>query len=335
MISVEANAFHDNFTRSDPEPIAALPHPFTGQYDECGFPVTYLPELVLMAASNAIREKSNWWEKFKDPVISARWRQELAALREENHVPHQLADDQIDYLFLELEWYAEQRLKHVKPGNEIPTEIGIDGTRRADGLVPPGLKERLMGWVKKLMDVPEDQRDWHPDSNRQVLDLVHPQGKTMEVAPMDGGIESIYFSKKFQWLSTDFTISSEGRVKFESYINNVHPIEHKVMYPVLEEILELFIPMFEDVLMDMRAYPTKDKRFSVDFRDWYGDESQSFSPPSEPERYNLRTGQKLQVIVKLANIELTPENPRYTGGSWHVEGMASENIAASGIYYYH
>lgn len=94
----------------------------------------------------------------------------------------------------------------------------------------------------------------------------------MEVAPMDGGIESIYFSKKVQWLSTDFTISSEGRVKFESYINNVHPIEHKVMYPVLEEILELFIPMFEDVLMDMRAYPTKDKRFSVDFRDWYGDE---------------------------------------------------------------
>lgn len=41
------------------------------------------------------------------------------------------------------------------------------------------------------------------------------------------------------------------------------------------------------------------------------------------------------MIVKLANIELTPENPRYTGGSWHVEGMASENIAASGIYYYH
>ena len=29
----------------------------------------------------------------------------------------------------------------------------------------------------------------------------------------------------------------------------------------------------------------------------------------------------LQVIVKLANIELTPENPEYDGGSWHVEGQ--------------
>jgi hypothetical protein len=29
----------------------------------------------------------------------------------------------------------------------------------------------------------------------------------------------------------------------------------------------------------------------------------------------------LQVIVKLANIELTPEKPSYEGGTWHVEGQ--------------
>ena len=29
----------------------------------------------------------------------------------------------------------------------------------------------------------------------------------------------------------------------------------------------------------------------------------------------------LQVIVKLANIELSPEKPEYEGGSWHVEGQ--------------
>jgi hypothetical protein len=29
----------------------------------------------------------------------------------------------------------------------------------------------------------------------------------------------------------------------------------------------------------------------------------------------------LQVIVKLANIHLTPEKPEYEGGSWHVEGQ--------------
>lgn len=29
----------------------------------------------------------------------------------------------------------------------------------------------------------------------------------------------------------------------------------------------------------------------------------------------------LQVIVKLANIHLTPEKPTYEGGTWHVEGQ--------------
>jgi hypothetical protein len=29
----------------------------------------------------------------------------------------------------------------------------------------------------------------------------------------------------------------------------------------------------------------------------------------------------LQVIVKLANIHLTPDKPEYEGGTWHVEGQ--------------
>ena len=35
-------------------------------------------------------------------------------------------------------------------------------------------------------------------------------------------------------------------------------------------------------------------------------------------------GRRLQVIVKLANIMLTPEKPRYVGGTWHVEGELQE-----------
>jgi hypothetical protein len=39
---------------------------------------------------------------------------------------------------------------------------------------------------------------------------------------------------------------------------------------------------------------------------------------------NFRTDfadRRLQVIVKLANIELTPDKPEYEGGSWHIEGQ--------------
>lgn len=34
---------------------------------------------------------------------------------------------------------------------------------------------------------------------------------------------------------------------------------------------------------------------------------------------------KLQVIVKLANIQLTPEKPSYDGGSWHIEVRSAES----------
>lgn len=38
--------------------------------------------------------------------------------------------------------------------------------------------------------------------------------------------------------------------------------------------------------------------------------------------FKEKFGEKpLQIIVKLANIELTPDKPEYEGGSWHVEGM--------------
>lgn len=43
---------------------------------------------------------------------------------------------------------------------------------------------------------------------------------------------------------------------------------------------------------------------------------------------------QIQVIVKLANIHLTPEKPTYDGGSWHTEGQLNEHIVATGLYYY-
>jgi hypothetical protein len=44
----------------------------------------------------------------------------------------------------------------------------------------------------------------------------------------------------------------------------------------------------------------------------------------------------IQVTVKLANIELSPEEGKtnYAGGTWHVEGQSNERICASAIYYY-
>ncbi|KAF9126122.1 hypothetical protein BGW39_006858 [Mortierella sp. 14UC] len=372
-----------------------LPHPWTGNDYACGFPPTILPELTLRAASNTIREKPNWWTKLQRPQIVARWRKELLDACAEREERLRITEPQLDYLFSELRWLAERREELVRrqfeeagildAAEEAVVEVGIDGTRRADGLIPRALKRRLVECVKRLEDVPQVEKDWHPGSNKQVLDLVHPslfpfiagrtlvtaedaippldkigQGEPMDVPPKPNQHRDMYYSKKFQWLPTDFDVTSpEGRVKAKSYINNLHPEEHKEMYPVLEQILEKFLPMFEEVLGEMQAFVGRKKRFPVDPYDWHGPmpdfggdyearcayekvriplpiEIPEFTPLPEVPKFDLRNrGSPLQVIVKLANIVLTPENPRYEGGTWHVEGMANDNIAATGIYYYH
>ncbi|KAF9949002.1 hypothetical protein BGZ65_007666, partial [Modicella reniformis] len=337
-----------------------LPLPWTGDDYESGFPVTLLPELVMMAASNAIREKPNWWEKYKDPTLK-----QAGIDRGDEYA---MNDAQIEYIFQELEWYAERRQNQIDSGIVAPIETGIEGTRRSDGLIHTELKERLLACVQKLVDVPDHLKDWHPGSNNQVLDLVHPslfpfisdktritkeeaippldfmgQGETMKKAPGYGVLEEArYYSKHYQWLPTDFMIDSEGKVKIHSYINNLHPIEHKDMYGVLEEIFEKFLPMFEDVLTEMREIEHKEQKLDADPFNWYDDddgamdewyenrvprpvEIPEFVPPKEFDKYELRpststlssspssSSKKLQVIIKLANIILTPENPKYPG----------------------
>ncbi|KAH8051861.1 DUF4246-containing protein [Aureococcus anophagefferens] len=57
-------------------------------------------------------------------------------------------------------------------------------------------------------------------------------------------------------------------------------------------------------------------------------------PPFDPGPWaSDAAGQRLQVIVKLQTIELTPERPEYAGGAWHVEGTRNERVVATAIHY--
>ncbi|KAK0101338.1 hypothetical protein ONS95_006515 [Cadophora gregata] len=60
-------------------------------------------------------------------------------------------------------------------------------------------------------------------------------------------------------------------------------------------------------------------------------------PDHKPYVINLQdTFRKegLQVIVKIDGIELTPENPRYPGSNWKLEGQMNEHIVATAMYSY-
>lgn len=166
------------------------------------------------------------------------------------------------------------------------------GFWESDNLIQPELKAKLDNEIAKLRDVPEEDTDWHPGSDQQVLDLVHPSmycvrygssvSRTGEVAQPpeprtstwerteeedetlvavptldsrrshSGATEVGDPSSSTAWLPTDFEIASDGKVTALSYINNVHPEKQGALHNALSSAFEAMVPMFSRCLADLR-----------------------------------------------------------------------------------
>ncbi|MEU7280214.1 DUF4246 domain-containing protein [Streptomyces sp. NPDC045431] len=350
--------------------LSAFPLPFQASRSIAFATPRTLRELQMMECSAHIRAKPGWFDKMHDAGIVARWTREAVA--------QGLTEAQVRYVLAELGHYAA--LRDGRTGIEVSA---VDGVWQSDTLVDDELTSRLREAVRVLEEVPEAERDWHPGSDGQVLDLVHPSLFCL-VREVSGGPEWAWknptdryskheFSERFQWLPTDVDVSDEGGAAFRSYVNNVHPETHHALAAVLPDVFARMLPLWENVLTDLR-HP-RPLRIKADPYGWYGSEPEfpdpsssgdaaaraeavrawekaqdgwwenrrpvvpdapDFTPPELPgeaARVDLR-GRRLQVIVKLATIHLTPEKPEYAGGSWHVEGMLNERIVSTGIYYW-
>ncbi|KAI0657024.1 hypothetical protein C8Q70DRAFT_1056268 [Cubamyces menziesii] len=367
-----------------------------------------LVELRMRRFSGKIRQKPRWWEKVQDDALVEKWRKEMITedwklveslwggkerFREgrpghEKRWPRDpIGPGQLDYIF--------EELRHDAQAIDMDTGIypaAIPLVYESQLLIPSELRDALLKGVSALESVPDDEKDWHPGSDGQVLDLVHPSlyplciGRTV-VVDAPGGVgphghtrlhtitndeymrrpdiqryegQLWALSEDFQWLPTDFSVSSEGQVMPLGYINNLHPLEDRELYSTISAILERFVPMFERTIYQplperivvpdpwnwYRHIPQSDPRYKDQDRrrdeEWWDlmswpaiPDPPPFTPPAEGPTVNLElSGRTIQVIVKLANIILTPEKPSYSGGSWHVEGMSNERIIATGLYYY-
>ncbi|GAA5848984.1 hypothetical protein JCM8547_006404 [Rhodosporidiobolus lusitaniae] len=346
-----------------------------------------LHEILMHGLSYSIRRKPDWVRKYKDPEIRAKWKEEALAMvvpvpqyRRGGGVnpdvpdgdpagpprvkaePTHLTDKMVDYVLDELELHE----KDSKDENGIRI-------CESDRLIPSDLLSSLVEHVSQLeANPPFEEPDWHPGSNEQVLDLLHPSlfplryGVTLikDVAD-DGSVKESTTSapaprnavhstsKKYSGCLLIsmvrsyilLTFDAEGKVPISSYINNLHPDDYATFYPVLASIFERFVPLFERVLSELQLAPPH--KIPIDWEtanSWYGNQKWPLQVP-EPDKYVMPEettkgplfslkGRKLQVIVKIALIHLTPDKPDYKGGVWHVEGMQNEEIVASGLYYY-
>ena len=135
----------------------------------------------------------------------------------------------------------------------------------------------------------------------------------------------------------------------------MHPRKHAALESAIPKLLERAIPLWERVLSDTRRpllpFRTKskvegslpdclftdtddveldsDEEYDTDRDAWLS--KKDLKLPDAREKYTgdldvMKTptvslkGTTIQCIIKLAYIVLTPENPEYPGGKWHVEG---------------
>ncbi|KAJ2752581.1 hypothetical protein GGI19_003729 [Coemansia pectinata] len=169
-----------------------------------------------------------------------------------------------------------------------------------------------------------------------------------------------YSSDKFSWLPSEFRVDDNGAVTIESYINNVHPVRHAALYPIITCVFSKFLPLLEQVVTDLvhphhpRVIPDASKYYTSDEPlpdmddDEYDEElvlwkrratfvhpqPEPFVSPARPVNPYKLYGRRLQAIVKMANIELTSERSIYDGEDWNVAGLANERIIATGIFFY-
>lgn len=335
------------------------------------YPAKCVVELKMQTMSQEIRNKPDWHEKVFQPEIAEKWKSEA--------IGQGLSSDAADYVIDEVKYFATLKEGCVEPGP-------VEGTWRADNLIDDATEARLKKLVAEgLENVPPEEKDYHPESDNLVVDLVHPSlfcfSQDDSILINEDTIDEQFLPKPsdcppkkvrkyyaeataprgdYRWLPSEITVAADGAISIDTYINNLHPINHKELYVVIGEVLQKFIPLLNRTLTDVVNW--KDPVIDLASWSWYSEESfnfeehgedcdeayseweksrpilpvpiPKFKAPEAPKDVIDLKGEKLQVIVKLANIELTPEKPKYGGGAWHVEGIDEECIVATGIYYY-
>ncbi|KAM0335022.1 hypothetical protein ACHAQA_000056 [Verticillium albo-atrum] len=244
--------------------------PFNHGINDWHGEIVTVRERAMMRLMDAITDKPDWHVKVFDDSITSKWHTEAAAA---------------DTLISEKAWkWCLEELRDKAPGFKDTGAVRVydAGSHcvKADNAVSPALKAEIQAGVAPLLAAPEEERDYHPGSGDQVLNLVHPSlfalrygvtrvlskggrvdmddllastglGEAAQVVDFNRNIDGSTWSTAFQWLPCEVEFNGETGtdVRITSYINNLHPGKHRPLYHTIEKLIGLSIPLWNDVLV--------------------------------------------------------------------------------------
>jgi hypothetical protein len=234
-------------------------------------------EIRMLHFMDIVMDKPDWQKKIFDTTIVDKWKQEI--LKQPQSL---ISERSFEWCLLEL----RDKAKFFEEKGFVLTFESPHAIAKSDSLVSDSLKCELKAAVESLYH--KKHKDWHPRSNDQVLNLVHPSlyplvyGRSQVLRNSTVGLKNFtdfygkgevvstdqdfaqrmqglgwradantgLWSENYQWLpcETQFVGQNDTAVRITSYINNLHPIDNAELYPVIERFISLSIPLWNEIL---------------------------------------------------------------------------------------
>lgn len=334
-------------------------------------------ERTMLALMNELTDLHEWQRAIFDPVFTFEWKS--AKIMSGRDITRPMAD-----------WCVEEVKYHVPEYVHSMTIPTIDGgVIKSNTLIPKSLHNEIQGAVANLRNASvqtsatdevsetvdpflypfswERTRTLHFEAPLTLSDCIQRSGEgqlARQPDERDCPVEErskyrndMAFSRRFQFLPFEVkfgdTRSGEGGSKITSYINNVHPIQHRTFYTTLESFIDKIIPSLNRTIMALKApsyenvrlhvadlgrkpmikkdvdnFCPPEQRAIVDFIDGHGRYRDWLFVDLKKEFWNIG----LQFILHIREISLHPNCSGFSGEEWHVQGQRNERICATATY---
>ncbi|KAK4085549.1 uncharacterized protein Triagg1_539 [Trichoderma aggressivum f. europaeum] len=210
------------------------------------------------------------WANVRDTLTTDKWKKEILGLDWSNYILH------ADFTPSMAEWCIEE-LRHkadlYQKTGLIPVLDHAACVIKSDKLVPEALNHELSIGSQKLLQVISNGEISHGGFAFDLIDpsicpLMYNRSRILPDRLIDltdcleacGGGDTLAslwdpnndtscedFDTSFQWLPCNVIMDDAGHAKINSYINNLHPIEHADMYTTIEKFITLALPALDIV----------------------------------------------------------------------------------------
>ncbi|KAL6900578.1 hypothetical protein GGI43DRAFT_405762 [Trichoderma evansii] len=369
-------------------------------------------EVCMFKFIEEITNKAQWWEKVFNPQIAEKWKQEALEMNWKEYRNYAdftpaMAECCLTELRLKADIFTKTGLNPIfdysscviKSDSLVPESLRNalrsaaaklenvpdeekdwhpGSSRKVLDLVHPSLWPFIYGRTPVLLDkrinvtnaldhcgvgtiltAPKPIETADPD----------PERPYSLAAPYSEPVPSL--SHKFQWLPCDVVLDGQS-AKIDSYINNLHPVDHASLYPIIERFVEKSLPAWDVIYRWPKEFetqrlttnharddcmvpeicephgecnpwnrpldegePWRDDRepYTAEYRDserfkrdmeWLAETHKLNLPEPGPTDNSVwleascvkssgffNGASRIQVIVKLANVHLSPEDPDF------------------------